>query len=433
MINKGFKLEMKIKKIIIKNIRSFKHLEINLVGIDGVNNWTVFLGDNGAGKTTLLRCIALCLCEESGAAGLLDELHGEWIRVESKEKAAIIRLEFETIPGYSRTPFIETVIKYSSFGEVEVEQRSGPANAKVWNRLFVCAYGANRRAFGTTSYSEYTVVDAVYSLFNYETPLQNIELQFLRISRERIPLERLFRKIEDILLLEKGAIKLGRTGISVRGPWGSYKPTGTLGDGYQASLAWIMDMYGWKLLYEHKLINLEVSGIIIIDEIEQHLHPIWQKEIISKLAKQFKNVQFFVATHSPVLALNAFRTKLDDPKSKLFYLKWKKSNRESFSEISEVQESINELNYVQLLESEAFGHIINSNSTVESLLKQMSELASIDKPTKRQKSILDVIKHELKQLMFPEGKTLIERIVEREYYQELESKSDYMQNILNRK
>jgi predicted ATPase len=424
---------MKIKKIIIENVRGFRHIEIDLTGKVGVNNWTVFLGDNGVGKTTLLRCIALCLCEESGAAGLLDELHGEWIRAESNRKPARIRLEFEKVSGYSKSPFIETTIKYSKFGEIEVEQRSGPAQSKVWDKLFICGYGANRRAFGTTSYSEYTVVDAVYSLFNYETPLQNIELNFLRIAREKIPLNKLFRRIEEILLLERGSIRLERTGITVKGPWGSYAPTGTLGDGYQASLAWIMDMYGWKLLYERRLTNLEIEGIVIIDEIEQHLHPLWQKEIVSKLSEQFKKVQFFVATHSPVLALNSFKTRVNDPNSKLYYLKWDDDAGEKYIEISEVQEPVDELNYNQLLESEAFGHMLNSNSKVEKLLKQMSELASIDRPTKEQNSTLNIIKQELKQLMFPEGKSLIERIVEREYYKELEDKADYLQKILNKR
>ena len=101
---------MYIKKIIIDNIRCFKHLEIDLSTKGGVNNWTVFLGNNGVGKTTILRCIALCLCEESGAAGLLDELHSYWIREETPDKEATVRIEFERTYNYSKVPFIASLI-----------------------------------------------------------------------------------------------------------------------------------------------------------------------------------------------------------------------------------------------------------------------------------------------------------------------------------
>lgn len=44
---------------------------------------------------------------------------------------------------------------------------------------------------------------------------------------------------------------------------------------------------------------LEASGVVIIDEIDLHLHPSWQQNIISNLTKAFRNVQFIVTTHSP--------------------------------------------------------------------------------------------------------------------------------------
>ncbi len=424
---------MHIKKIIIDNIRCFKHIEIDLSVKEGMNNWAVFLGNNGVGKTTIMRCIALCLCEESGAAGLLDELHGDWIRKESPDKKAKIRIEFEKLDNYSKVPFIETIIKVSKFGdEVEVTQTTEPASSKIWDNLFVCGYGANRRQFGTESYSEYTVTDAIYSLFNYAAPMQNVELNLRRLEKE-INLKELFRKIEDILLLDNDSIKLGRNGISIKGPWGSFIPMGVLGDGYQATLAWIMDMYGWKMLYEKVMKDSQISGIVIVDEIEQHLHPFWQKEIISRLSRQFKKIQFFVSTHSPIVAINSFKTRQDDPNTKLYHIDWEFGDKEVNSAISEIQEPINELDYNQLLESEAFGHMNSPNTKVGELLKEMSELASIDKPTRDQKLILETIKKDLKKLMFPSGRTLIERIVEREYYKELESKADYFNRILKKK
>jgi len=44
---------------------------------------------------------------------------------------------------------------------------------------------------------------------------------------------------------------------------------------------------------------LQGAGIILIDEIDLHLHPSWQREIIKKLCITFPNCQFFITTHSP--------------------------------------------------------------------------------------------------------------------------------------
>ena len=44
---------------------------------------------------------------------------------------------------------------------------------------------------------------------------------------------------------------------------------------------------------------LEGDGIILIDEVDLHLHPAWQRLIIPKLTELFPNCQFFITTHSP--------------------------------------------------------------------------------------------------------------------------------------
>lgn len=47
---------------------------------------------------------------------------------------------------------------------------------------------------------------------------------------------------------------------------------------------------------------LDGEGVVLIDEIDLHLHPKWQQSVISKLKNTFKNVQFFITTHSPIVA-----------------------------------------------------------------------------------------------------------------------------------
>ena len=50
---------------------------------------------------------------------------------------------------------------------------------------------------------------------------------------------------------------------------------------------------------------LLASGIILIDEIDLHLHPKWQREVLPQLRKVFPNCQFFITTHSPFVLSSA--------------------------------------------------------------------------------------------------------------------------------
>jgi hypothetical protein len=61
-----------------------------------------------------------------------------------------------------------------------------------------------------------------------------------------------------------------------------------------------------------------VSGIVLIDEIEQHLHPRWQRQIIKLLRDQFPKVQFVATTHTPMCAVGT--TDLDDAECELIKL-----------------------------------------------------------------------------------------------------------------
>jgi len=46
---------------------------------------------------------------------------------------------------------------------------------------------------------------------------------------------------------------------------------------------------------------LETNGVVLIDELDLHLHPIWQRRVIEDLRRTFPNLQFFATTHSPFL------------------------------------------------------------------------------------------------------------------------------------
>jgi len=73
-----------------------------------------------------------------------------------------------------------------------------------------------------------------------------------------------------------------------------------LSDGEKNMIAMVGDIARRLAMANSKLPNpLEGDGIILIDEIDLHLHPAWQRMIVSKLTEVFPNCQFIVTTHSP--------------------------------------------------------------------------------------------------------------------------------------
>lgn len=75
-----------------------------------------------------------------------------------------------------------------------------------------------------------------------------------------------------------------------------------LGYGYQCTFSWIFD-FCKKLFdrYPKSKNPFHEPAILLVDEIDMHLHPTWQRSILSELCKMFPMTQFIVTTHSPLL------------------------------------------------------------------------------------------------------------------------------------
>lgn len=79
-----------------------------------------------------------------------------------------------------------------------------------------------------------------------------------------------------------------------------------LSAGYQSLLWMIMDLAYRVALLNPELGELsELEGIVLIDEIDMHLHPKWQWNIIKALQTTFPKVQFIITTHSPIVISSA--------------------------------------------------------------------------------------------------------------------------------
>jgi predicted ATPase len=305
----------RLKKIRIKNVRCFHDLTIDLSTRRGTRNWAVIFGDNGVGKTTLLRCIAMGLCDEASAAGLLREIYGDWhTKLNGHAPESLVEITFSSRKG-DATVRTRIIPNKSGYSHVKQEFEGLHRDDFPWDAIFACGYGAARRSFGTRDIGEYATIDSVYTLFNYDTPLQNPELVIRRLlgrsdsratqkGTRTATTRRLLESIASILMLDRNAIKLTNRGLTVHGAWGSFQPVGGLGDGFQATLSWLMDFVGWAILYDNQVARgKSIRGIVLLDEIEQHLHPRWQREIIKLLHDHFPDVQFIVTTHTPMCAI----------------------------------------------------------------------------------------------------------------------------------
>jgi predicted ATPase len=305
----------------LQHIRCFSHLVIDF---DEPKCCALFVGDNGDGKSTVLRSLAMGLCDQSSASALFRELPGEFVRRDSSNIESFVQIDLKNAGGWRyriRTRFVplaaferieQTHFRAKGKGQFHrIDQDEFP-----WADMFVSGYGPGIRTFGNADYSYYLPVDAVYSLFRYDAALQSPELVIRRlvdeagqkdIKRGNKTLDKLTASLALLLKLNSSEdIELTRRGIFVTGPWGR-EELASLGDGYRATTTWVLDLMSWWLLYyeeepAHEFDASDLAGIVIVDELEQHLHPRWQRTILSQLRQLFPDIQFIVATHSPLVA-----------------------------------------------------------------------------------------------------------------------------------
>jgi ABC-type cobalamin/Fe3+-siderophores transport system ATPase subunit len=302
---------LQIVELELSNIRCFEKLNINLESDKTPIQSAMILGDNAAGKTTLLRSMALGLCNESDATALMRSLNGKILRQDTKEGYIKIKLRDQGLDIISERKSsqqeksleytITTTITKDREGIETVRKEVEPKQDFLWSDIFICGYGASRYNQTYENYEKYQAIDAVQSLFNPQANLQNPEIVLRRRTpEERIQLE---ERLLNILMLDSQGYRIFYTeqGIALEGPWG-LQPFEVMSDGYRSTTQWILDFMSW-LIHANRLINNpDIGGILLIDEIEQHLHPRWQRHIVQRLRQKFPKTQIIASTHTPLVA-----------------------------------------------------------------------------------------------------------------------------------
>lgn len=322
---------MENKKVIEQEIKEHSYFySLELEGVncfkdnqtldlsDGNGNyspWTIILGDNGTGKTTLLR--------------VLDRMQPSEIKTDHYTP---IIWSFNSILMSKKSSVKLKVNEDVKVFYVE-ENENRENNSSFITRgnqffPFLLSYGASRRMSRSENLSSEIQGNLkITSLFNESIELINAEEWFLQkewasIKSEGITKQKFeneFNLVKSILidiLPDVSAIQSKPINENNSKPilevetsygWVSLRD---LSFGYQTLTALIVDIASKMMEQNSKSDNpLEEPVIILIDEIDLHLHPKWQRTVIDKLSQHFPKAQFIATSHSPLIVQAALDKK----------------------------------------------------------------------------------------------------------------------------
>jgi len=295
-----------ITRIRLQNIRGFRELDLDVSSQEGApRKKTLIIGKNGTCKSTILRAIAIGLADDTDASKLISEPIGGLI----SEGRSLGKIDIDSLKAGKHIAFLKHIARLRDKESVDYSQF--PFN-RVGRTPFVCAYGAGRfgAGAGEEAVRTYRLADSVATLFRYQQGLIGPELTLHRLQSVfgSEVYEKTIRGLKRALgLSDEDSIELqAGGGVVVTGRTvGGRVPLEGWADGYRLTFNWILDLYAWALRAGSLDEEGHVEGILLIDEIEQHLHPSMQAEILPRLSELFPKMQIFATTHSPLVALDA--------------------------------------------------------------------------------------------------------------------------------
>ncbi|MGW4561618.1 AAA family ATPase [Streptomyces sp. NPDC004561] len=345
---------MYVTRVRLTDIKGFSGRRCVDLRLPARGSWIVLAGRNGSGKSTLLQAIALALCGpettlalNAGVTGMVsrDAERGQVVvdvRVDT-EVDEFSGLETAGIPpqelrlalmwkallakprGSGRRP---TSILTPGLSDAEaVENGPWSPAAPGW---FCAGYGPFRRLSGglASGYArEERVASHLATLFHEDAALGEsvgwlIDLHHRSLderTRGDTQSGTAARLLNIMLsLLSDGLMpnEFQVNGVSADGLWVSTSeddtgfPLRAMSDGYRTVAALVLDItrhiheaYGRLDVYQGEggRVTVLQPGVVLIDEVDTHLHVTWQRRIGDWLREHFPNVQFIVTSHSPYI------------------------------------------------------------------------------------------------------------------------------------
>lgn len=190
-------------------------------------------------------------------------------------------------------------------GEDNNSHKYSPSIQNKLQNIF--AYGTHRGRYASDNYEEYgfmTLFDNNLELINPEQWIKDLALDQSKQGVQVLGIEGL-KKVFDEILNKDITIEIegSRVIFVERG----YRETiDELSEGYRSMIIFICDLLYRLLINNPKVERIfEIPAVVLIDEIDEHLHLKWQRVIVKKLRSMFPNIQFIMTTHSPTIIQGA--------------------------------------------------------------------------------------------------------------------------------
>lgn len=393
---------MWVEELTLENIKCFE--KVTLKFSDKTNfrpNWITLLSENGSGKTTILQSLALMLAGPEAAVQLHPRPIG-WLKDESKFGKISIRIHKDECDSGSFGEHKKRLaFSYSQHvtGSESISIRNkihnqpgiheSPDKALSWLRQnafspnsvgwFAVGYGAFRRL--TRSHQVIVpTLDTPSRYTNFLSQFQEgeelaafqqwmIYLDY-REAKKKDPSARRLHEIgvnaiNELLPTEVRYDSIDGDGRILFDDHGIKVSTAGLSDGYRSVLGLGGDLV-WRMISAFPKSNnpLHEPGIVLIDELDIHLHPTWQRNIAGWLRNQFPNIQFIVTTHSPMVAAGAGSDALT-----------LKIGRDT-ALVLPITQNLFSMDIDDILRSEAFGLVSTFAPETENKLSRLSILQS---------------------------------------------------------
>jgi hypothetical protein len=338
-----------IKRVVLENLRGFNRLDFDFERPLSENNseqpdhryagWAVVTGDNAAGKTAFLKSIALALVGTDTARALQPSLQG-WIRRGFNEAVIAVEIvageedKFAQGRRYEHPFWSELKLHADPGPEVTLTvgdkykgkgkgPKHGPwaENPTGW---YAVGYGPFRRLYGASPDAQRLMVGPsrvarFATMFREDATLGECEIWLKDLHVKKLEkrqkeagiLDQVLQLLNDDFLRNGLRIeKVDSEGLWLRDASNIVLPLADMSEGYRAALALLVDMvrhmvdvFGPDNLVQERHGRLIVphSGVVLIDEIDSHLHPEWQRLIGFWFKERFPNIQFIVTTHSAMI------------------------------------------------------------------------------------------------------------------------------------